>query len=171
MMGHDGLLKAGELASGLTEENLEWNGRKDRFYMAFERGKACHLLAGKVIPFVDYGPESAVSLMRKWLAMRRAYKYKGPLFPRISADNRWGPKSISTYHVRNMIKKTANATGLDSRLLSGHSLRAGGATDLFEKKVPFETVKKIGRWRSDEAMLYYIYEDPKGEIWKAFARC
>ena len=38
---------------------------------------------------------------------------------------------------------------------SGHSLRAGGATDLFVKRVPYYLIKKMGRWKSDAALLYY----------------
>jgi hypothetical protein len=44
---------------------------------------------------------------------------------------------------------------LDSSLYSGHSFRAGGATDLFTSRVPYNIIKKFGRWKSDAALKYY----------------
>ena len=34
-------------------------------------------------------------------------------------------------------------------------MRAGGATDLFIARVPYFLIKRMGRWKSDAAMLYY----------------
>ena len=42
---------------------------------------------------------------------------------------------------------------------SGHSLRAGGGTDLFVARVPYYLIKKIGHWKSDAAMVYYRSEE------------
>jgi hypothetical protein len=44
---------------------------------------------------------------------------------------------------------------VDATLYSGHSCRAGGATDLFVAGLPYYIVKKYGRWRSDAALLYF----------------
>jgi integrase len=171
MLGHDGLMRAGELASGLVERDLEWSQRKDRLYLTLARSKTCQEGGGVRISLVDYGPESAVRFMRTWILMRRAYEYDGPLFPRIGKDGKWGSKSIATSHIRTMIKSTARAAGMDDDLLSGHSLRAGGATDLFVERVPYYLIKKIGRWKSDAAMLYYrSTEDEEDAMIRAFGR-
>ena len=37
---------------------------------------------------------------------------------------------------------------------SGHSCRAGGATDLFAAGVQYYVVKKYGRWTLDTALIY-----------------
>ena len=58
-----------------------------------------------------------------------------------------------------MIKRRAVKAGLTPDSFSGHSLRAGGATDLFVARVPYFLIKKMGRWRSDAAMLYYRSEE------------
>ena len=49
---------------------------------------------------------------------------------------------------------------------SGHSLRAGGATDLFVARTPYYLIKKAGRWKSDAAMLYYRCDE---DVCKAVA--
>jgi hypothetical protein len=48
--------------------------------------------------------------------------------------------------------------GLDPSKFSGHSLRGGGATDLFARCIPYYVIKKMGRWTSDAALLYFRSE-------------
>jgi len=45
-------------------------------------------------------------------------------------------------------------TGLDPTRISGHSLRAGGATLAFQADLPEELIKRLGDWRSDAFRLY-----------------
>ena len=72
----------------------------------------------------------------------------------------WVPtKTLSDDWLRGIIKKVAVELGLDPSIYSTHSLRAGGATDLFVARVPYFAIKKMGRWKSDSAMLYYRCEE------------
>lgn len=57
-----------------------------------------------------------------------------------------------------------NLIGLDREFYSGHSLRAGGATDLFVAKVPYPIIKKAGRWKSDAASIYHRDEDDVAQV-------
>jgi hypothetical protein len=54
-----------------------------------------------------------------------------------------------------MIKIAIKAIGLDPTKFANHSLRAGGATDLFRCGVYYPTIKKFGRWLTDCAHIYY----------------
>ena len=67
--------------------------------------------------------------------------------------------NISALCLRNEIKALAESLGLDKRYYSTHSLRAGGATDLFVARVPYFAIKKMGRWKCDSAMHYYRCEE------------
>ena len=70
---------------------------------------------------------------------------------------------------RKVIKTCCASIGLDSTRYSGHSLRAGRATDLFVARVPYYIIKKMGRWKSDAAMLYYRDdEDIRDAVTEAF---
>lgn len=60
---------------------------------------------------------------------------------------------------RTAIKGLAGQVGLDPGGYSGHSFRAGHATDLFNLGVPYYVIKKVGRWKSDTALLYYRDDD------------
>ena len=39
------------------------------------------------------------------------------------------------------------------------TLCAGSATDLFVARVPYFIIKRMGRWSSDAAMIYYRHEE------------
>jgi hypothetical protein len=72
--------------------------------------------------------------------------------------------AASTAQLRTIIKRVTAAIGLDPTQYSAHSLRAGGATDLFVAQVPYPVIKKMGRWVSDAAMLYYRCD---ADVWAA----
>lgn len=54
-----------------------------------------------------------------------------------------------------MLNKVVVGLGFNPSMYSGHSLRAGGATDLFIIGVPYPKIKLYGRWKSDAALVYY----------------
>ena len=76
-------------------------------------------------------------------------KRNGKLYPSMKASE----KSF-----RLLVKNTVASIGLNPDLYSGHSCRAGGATDLFAAGIPYYVVKKYGRWSSDTALIYYRCE-------------
>jgi hypothetical protein len=47
--------------------------------------------------------------------------------------------------------------GLSASLVGSHSLRAGGAMAMYLNGVSHNTIKKMGRWKSD-TFLMYIHE-------------
>lgn len=89
---------------------------------------------------------------------------RGPesaLFPSLHGSGSFakGSATISTDWLRLRIKAAVAAIGLNPAEYSGHSLRAGGATDLFVARVPLYVIKKKGRWASDAVMVYYRDEE------------
>jgi len=61
---------------------------------------------------------------------------------------------------REVVKEQVRNVGLDPPFFSGHSFRAGHASDLFDAQVPLYVIKTVGRWRSDTVLRYY--RDPDG---------
>lgn len=54
-------------------------------------------------------------------------------------------------------------------MYSGHSLRAGGATDLFASRVPYGIIKRLGRWKGESFLIYYRDEaDVNQAVFAAF---
>jgi hypothetical protein len=69
---------------------------------------------------------------------------------------------VSAAHINTSIKKVAQDLGLyqlgyTSKDVSSHSLRAGGAMAMHLNGIDTNTIKKMGRWRSD-TFLMYIHE-------------
>ena len=67
--------------------------------------------------------------------------------------------SIQPRQVNALIKVIAKACDLpDAKNYSGHSLRRGFATEASKNNVPFASIKRQGRWRSDGSVMGYIDE-------------
>ena len=75
-----------------------------------------------------------------------ALLFPSPVNPNTTVSESWYRK-----HLKNLVA----SIGLDPSLYSGHSGRAGGATDLFNSNVAYCFIKLFGRWKSDVALSYY----------------
>jgi Phage integrase family len=177
MMGHDGLLRSGEIMSGLKVKDVTWErGNRDvGFQLFLERTKTGQRGPGVHVAFSNYGQLSAVALLSRWFEVRgldskpEAFIFPGLARMRTAKGTFEEHRSASTQWFRKHIKLAVESVGLDGRFYSGHSLRAGGATDLFMRKVPYHIIKKMGRWRSDAAMLYHRSdEDVERQVRRAF---
>jgi len=139
--------------------------------MMFSRSKTYLKGEGFSIPYSDYGEYSAVSMMRKWFELNNLWeKYMHHLFPVRSSNNKFDfNTTMNAGAFRKKLKKGVQKVGLDPSFYSGHSLRAGGATNLFLARVPYYLIKKMGRWKSDTAMIYHRDdEDMEKAVFVAF---
>ena len=160
MHGHDGLHRSGELCSALEVKDFVWSHNKKRVTIELERSKVHRSGGSQFITIEDYGAISGTRLLRHhfdacglWNSPRRLVF---PAFRKGLVD--WS-RPMSTAQFRSHIKLAVQSIGLDPSLFAGHSLRSGGATDLFNANVPYPIIKEMGRWRSDAAMIYYRDED------------
>jgi len=169
--GHDGLLRTVELLSSRKIADVIWNVDKTAFRIKFRRSKTYLEGEGFEVPFSDYGEWSAVRLMKRWFDLNGLWdKYEHHIFPAKDCHGRFDfSETVSASTFRRKLKEQVHAVGLDPRLYSGHSLRAGGATDLFMARVPYYLIKKMGRWKSDAAMMYHRDdEDMEKAVYMAF---
>ena len=167
-LGHDGLFRIGELLSGLKVSNVLWEPKGRSFCIKLLRSKANQSGDGELVRICDHAGPSAVKFMRMWLA-KRDLMDRGdndePLFPALR-KTRKERGTVSESWLRLSIKRMVVMNGGKPEQYSGHSLRAGGATDLFVARTPYYLIKKAGRWKSDAAMLYYRCDE---DVCKAVA--
>ena len=101
----------------------------------------------KLVRICDHAGPSAVKFMRLWLA-KRDLIHRGdndePLFPALR-KTRNERDIISESWLRLSIKRMVVMNGGKPEQYSGHSLRAGGATDLFVARTPHYLIKKADR--------------------------
>ena len=160
-VGHDGLLPAGEIASGLTTVDVIWSPDSSAMALRFTRSKTFLTGPGFLVQFRDHLTINDVSLMHEWwemIGLRTARTVN--FFPKRLSETRFDcslPNSYDSLVTR--IKLVAHRISLPAEDYAGHSLRAGGATDLFVTRVPYFIIKRMGRWSSDAAMIYYRHDE------------
>ena len=134
-LGHDGLLRAGELTSSLLTTDVLWAPDRTALSLRFTRSKTCLTGPGFLVQFRDRPTPNAVSLMHEWWDLMGLHHSRTVcLFPKRLSVTRFNwSQSISYDSVVNRVK----GIGLPAEDYSGHSLRTGGATDLFVARVPY----------------------------------
>jgi hypothetical protein len=166
---HDSLMRSGELLGGLSR----------CVTVHLYRTKAHRRGGPEKVRIGDFeGQSSAYKLLLLWFDMWDLWSMpKGQVLPKVDnssrargleldfgapATARWWKVAIGAELVR---------IGCDPTFYSGHSFRAGGATDLFVAGVPYSTIKKMGRWRSDAALKYHRDElNVAADVATAFGR-
>lgn len=156
-LGVYGLLRCGELVSDAFDPShfprfRHWSllegGTIGRFHLAlsksdvFSHGTYVYVAAN----FSDTCPVTAVQAMVllapfKWYPESPLFTFDGihPL-----------SRSIFLSNVRKLFGPITSP--LD---ISGHSFRRGGAQSLYDAGVPIQTIRNIGRWKSDIVMQRY----------------
>ena len=61
---------------------------------------------------------------------------------------------VMPHHFRDMLNVCLQKAGYDSELFSIHSMRGGCAVDLLNHGISVETIKKLGRWKSNAVFAY-----------------
>jgi integrase len=95
-----------------------------------------------------------VELVRKWL--ETAELKKGPIFLGLNWQNTLSEKRLDGRDVARIVKKYAAQIGLDPKLYSGHSLRAGLVTAAHRNKAAKTNIGKQTGHKGDKMIDRYI---------------
>lgn len=164
-LAHDGLFRSGELFSKLRVASLGWSVGKELVAVTLRRSKTHRAGDGVEVLIMDSGEEfCAARLLRRWMD-RRSLWGKGDtlLFPGMESTARGYPKTRWISRLRERL----DSLGFEARKYSGHSFRAGGATDLFNSGLDLVLVMRFGRWKTASAALRYF--KPAGQVAKVVA--
>jgi site-specific recombinase XerD len=111
------------------------------------------------LPFGAHTRTCPVRALTAWV--ERAGLTAGPVFHPVDRHGRILGRRLGDRAVADMLKRRAADAGLEGAY-SGHSLRAGFATEAYRQGVPELAVMRHGRWRSSEVMRGYVQE---GRVW------
>ena len=156
------LLRTAEVMGGLTAKDFIWkkapgSALAQSVVIRLGPTKTCRHGAGVHVELAR-GTQAFEFLHRLFVARNLFKKQDEYVFCMVRDNVLYPLKKASEESFRQLIKSTVASIGLDPNLYSGHSCRAGGATDLFAAGVPYYVVKKYGRWSSDTALIYYRCE-------------
>ena len=163
-----GLLRVGELTSGThpilaRDVHLANNKNKILFilYLSKTHDKSQHPQMVKISsrkqndPTKNYRKQELTycpyNLLRKYIQVRGPYSTKNleePFF--VFSDH----SAITPQVMRSVLKCTLKWTGFNETLYDTHSFRIGRTVDLLKLGLSVETIKKIGRWKSNAVFTY-----------------
>jgi len=122
------------------------------------------------------GEVCPVEALNAWLEVLKQHKItKGTLFRNLDRKNGKGGvigASLAPASVSILLKKHAEKAGIDPELVSGHSLRAGAATELALRGVDLWKIQQQGGWKDIRMLVERyirsarIFEDnAMNEVW------
>ena len=141
---HNGLLRSGEGVKIRTSD-LAWSSDKRTVRVSVHDSKANKTGPSEIVELTDWGPESAVYVLRILYDVLSLWEV---------TDNRLVFDLFSDKQkFVNRVKALVALACLDGDY-AGHSFRSGGACDLYASNVPIEAIMRMGRWKSQAALLY-----------------
>ena len=89
------------------------------------------------------------AISREYLKHHKPYKTNAePFF--VFSDR----SPVAPHHVRTVFKRILEINNFDLTLYTLHSFRVGRASDLLKGGFSVETIKKLGRWKSNSVYAY-----------------
>jgi len=118
------------------------------------------------VPYARARDRCAVRALQAWL--QAAGIHRGPLFRRMRRGDRIGAQRLSDQSVALIVKRRAQAAGLPTALLSGHSLRAGYVTAAAGADIEERKIANVTRHKNLPVLRGYIRSatayDDVGEV-------
>jgi integrase len=125
LLGFAGAFRRGELV-GLDVGDVQI--RREGLVVTLRRSKTDQEGAGQLrgIPRGRHKETCPVRALEAWI--KAAAISEGPLFRPVDKAGQVSPRRLAAFHVARLVKRLAEAVGLDPADYGGHSLRAGLAT-------------------------------------------
>ena len=88
-------------------------------------------------------------LLQQYASVRGKYKHDSDKFFVLSDG-----EPVPATHIQKCLKNAIKESGFDHRFYGSHGLRAGRSCDLYQLGLSVETIKKLGRWKSNVVYRY-----------------
>ena len=153
LLGFAGALRRSEITS-VEVRDLSFGA--DGLRLRLRKSKTDQEGAGAVLG-VHYGdrPLSCpVRAVQDWI--RHTAITEGPVFRAVDRHGNVGTEALDSGSVARLVKRSARRAGLDSTAYSGHSLRAGFATQAARAGAHERAIMKHTRHKSEKVLREYI---------------
>jgi integrase len=146
-LGFLGALRRSELAALQWQDIIFGNDGEVDIYI--ERSKTDKEGKGALVPI----PSSLKPILEKWKAVSGGSGY---ILRRVYKNGKISEDGLSPQAVNLIIKKITKAAGLDSKLYSGHSLRAGFITEAAKAGAKLHKIQEVSRHSGIGMLLRYV---------------
>jgi len=123
-------LRRSELVD-LKVNDVEW--RPKGIVLQIRRSKTDQEGRGRAIPVPNGSKLQPVAALSAWLEASGITE--GPIFREVDRHGRVGASALSGRSVARIVKRAIAALGLDAKIYSGHSMRAGFVTTALENGI------------------------------------
>jgi site-specific recombinase XerD len=152
LLGFSGLLRRSEIAA-LNMDDVEM--RPDGIVLHIRRSKTDQTGEGDIVGIPCARQKSVCPVLALKSYLEAAGHQEGPLFRNHSPAAKQA--RIDPRVVARAVKRLAKRTNLDPSRFAGHSLRAGGATEMAQQGVDLGLIVNHGRWQSPQTVSrHYI---------------
>jgi integrase len=151
LVGFAGAFRRSELVA-LDVEDLEFT--EDGMKVLIRRSKTDQEGAGQAVGIARGVNLCPVAALKAWLAA--AGITSGPIFRPVNRHGRVQDRRLTDQVVALVVKRYAEAAGMDSRKYAGHSLRVGLVTSAAMNNVPEYVIQKQTRHKSTDMLRRYI---------------
>ncbi len=151
LLGFAGAFRRSELVA-ITVEDLAFN--RDGVDVFLPKSKTDQEAKGQSVAILNGRTFRAADRLREWLDA--AGITSGPIFRRFKRGDHMTADSLTPQAVALIVKKHAEAAGLDVANLSGHSLRAGFVTSAAENRASISRIMEVTRHRDPRTVETYV---------------
>lgn len=151
LLGFAGAFRRSELVN-IKAEDLSFTDQGVDVFLS--RSKTDQEGKGASVAILNGKALLPVQRLREWLDASGIAE--GPVFRRIGRGDRLQPGALTSQSVALIIKRYAEAAGLDVSKLSGHSLRAGFITSAADNRASISRIMEVSRHRDPRSVETYV---------------
>ncbi|RUM18802.1 integrase [Rhizobium phaseoli] len=151
LLGFAGAFRRSELVA-ITIEDLTFSD--DGVDVFLPKSKTDQEAKGQSVAVLNGKALRPADRLKEWLAA--AGISSGPVFRRIIRGDHLTDEPLTAQSVALIVKKYADAAGLDVERLSGHSLRAGFVTSAAENRASISRIMEVTRHRDPRTVETYV---------------
>lgn len=150
LLGFAAALRRSELVA-LQVSDVSW--RRKGIVLHKRRSKTDQEGKGADVPVPRGNALKPVDALEAWL--QASSITEGPIFREVDRHGKVGAQALNGRTVARIVKRAIAAAGIDERVFSGHSLRAGFVTSALDAGVdPFKIMPITGHVKVDNLKIY-----------------
>ncbi len=125
-----------------------------RMILTIRRSKTDQIGKGQTIPVPEGKAIRPIQRLERWLF--ESGITRGPLFQSMKRGGRLQRKPLHHSDIPRLLKHYVSLIGLDPKLVSGHSLRAGFVTSAVAHHARLDKIMEVTRHRNASSVMKYI---------------